>query len=143
MVLGFWGVDIQAAEVVTRCGTSEGYSYFIEGGAVPRGKGGWQQDKTSDASYLLLRDRERNSFDLIFTDSTKRTISSSEDGGNVVLVSESTSILVLIINYPNKLLETWVFDIDPTGVGTVTFHQARYGNYPVRKHAVMRAACRR
>lgn len=139
-----WTEAANAVDIVTRCGGSEGYTYFVEGGAVPKGKGGWQQDRTSKGSYLLVRDRERNQFDLIFSDAMDRTVSSREHGAQILVASETEKTIVLLMNYRDVLLEMWVFDLDTSGRGTVTFHQARYGSeVPIRKHGIQRASCKK
>jgi hypothetical protein len=126
--------------VVTRCGESEGYAYFEAGSLVPKNKAGWAKDKTTGGSYLLLR--EGDNFDIVYTDATKRTISSREDRGQIIRISESGGNYVILVNYPAKLVETWVFELDGDGGGVVAFHQARYDNhFPIRKHSVMRASC--
>ncbi len=134
-----WASQTNAA-VVTRCGASEGYAYMEEGGFVPKNKAGWTKDAITGGSHLLLKDGDN--FDIIYTDATKRTISSREDGGQIIRISESGGTYVILVNYPGKLVETWVFNLDRDGRGVVTFHQARYGDhFPIRKHSVLRASC--
>jgi hypothetical protein len=128
------------AEVITRCEAPEGYAYFAPGGAVPRDKAGWQQDRTSAGSYLLLKDSR--GFDLIFTDATRRTISSRDDGGQVLRVTETPGTVVVVINYPQTLLETWTFKLNERGTGFVVFTQSRYGDdVLIQKYSVMRGVC--
>lgn len=127
------------AAVITRCGASEGYAYYVEGALVPKNKAGWTKDAITGGSHLLLKDGE--TFDIIFTDAMKRTVSSREDGGQIIRIAENGGTYVILVNYPNSV-ETWVFNLDSNGKGVVTFHQARYGDaVPVRKHSVMRASC--
>lgn len=128
-----------AADVLIKCGGSQGYTYFVEGGLVSSVDAGWQKDAIKKGAYTLTKEGE--SYDLIFSDAMGRTVSSRRDGGNVVPISLSERSLVFSIDYPGKLFETWIFDMTATGTGVVTFHQARYGNFPIRKHAVMRAPC--
>jgi len=127
-----------SADVITRCGESDGYTYYVEGGAVQKNQSDWRADKISGSSLLV---REGDKYDIIFTDSAKRTISSTEDGARIVPISLPPEPLVLLVIYPRTLAETWVFDIDSSGRGFVTFHQARYGAVLIKKHSVMRAEC--
>jgi len=126
--------------VITKCDASEGYSYFVEGGLVPKNKAGWTKDQTSKGSYLLLRDGD--AFDIIFSAAVDRTISSREDGARIVPIFEEAGTYVFIVNYPRKHVEIWAFTLDSSGRGFVIFHQARYGlGFPIRKHTVFRAPC--
>ena len=52
-------------------------------------------------SDLLVRDSDKKQFDLIFSDAMNRTVSSREDGAQILLVSESEQTLVLLLNYPH------------------------------------------
>src|SRR5258706_9447945 len=81
------------AAVITQCREPQGYVY-LEGPLVPKGKIGWTQDKTTGGAYLLLKDGEN--FDVIFSDATKRTISSREDGGQVIRITESDGTYVIL-----------------------------------------------
>jgi hypothetical protein len=133
---------LSGAKIVTRCEGGRGYGYYIEGGAVPSDRAGWTEDCISHGSYLLLRDRD--GFDIIYSDSTGATISSRDDGAIIELVSEEGPNIVISLNYANRHFEVWAFELDASGRGEVTFHQARFGTEaPVRKHSLMRASCSR
>ena len=129
------------AGVVTKCEAPEGYSYYFNSQLVPSDKAGWKKDAVSKGSYLVTRDAG-GEYDIIFTDVLNRTISSREDGGRIVTVSYSDEHLIIIVNYPEKNVETWYFEIDHGGVGKVTISQARYGSDSlIKKHSLMIAGC--
>lgn len=132
---------IASAALITRCDGLSGQAYYVEGGLVPKARAGWRRDEISNGSFLLLSDEK--GYDIIFTDATGRTVSSRDDGGQVLPASIVGGRVVLIVNYANVLMETWVFDLDESGRGAMTLHQARYGDVPVRKHSVMRGACKK
>ena len=131
------------AGVVTKCEEPDGYAYYFSGLIVPKDKAGWQKDGISKGSYLVTRDAA-GEFDIIFTDALKRTISSREDGGQIVAVSQSDDHLILVVLYPEMSVETWYFKLDSRGLGKVTVSQARYGTTAVtNKHSLMTASCSR
>lgn len=131
------------AAVVTRCVAPTGYSYFFAGALVPVKDSGMQSDAISTGQYLLMQS-ENGDVDIIFSDSSGRTISSKDDGGTIIVVSKTAKSVVILINYPDMSVETWIFNIDTLGTGVVTVSQARYGETAlVRKHALMSAKCRR
>jgi hypothetical protein len=108
------GASSALADVVTKCNSPQGYSYFIAGTAVPKKEAGWVQDSISKGSYLLTHDAD-GKYDIIFSDALNRTISSREDGGDVIVVSKSDNHLVLVVAYPEMNVETWYFRIDRSG----------------------------
>ena len=131
------------AGIVTRCEEPEGYSYYFSGPLVPKNDAGWKKDGVTKGNYLVTRDAA-GEYDIIFTDALNRTISSREDGGQIVLVSQSDNHLILVVNYPEMNVEIWYFSIDRTGIGKVTVSQARYGNEALfNKHSMMAARCSR
>ncbi|HKC93300.1 MAG TPA: hypothetical protein VKB81_04680 [Nitrospira sp.] len=137
------GASSALADVVTKCDVPQGYSYYFPSLVVPNKKAGWVQDGVTNGSYLVTRDADRQ-YDVIFTDAVDRTRSSREDGGKIIVLSESDNQLVLVVAYPEKNVETWYFKINPSGAGEVTVSQARYGrDQVINKHSLMRAICSR
>lgn len=132
-----------SAEVITKCDGGDGYSYYIPGGVISADDAGWTKDGISKGSYLVIRDQQ--GFDVIFSDALGRTISSRDDGAEIsVALHDGGNNFVLSVTYPGKSIELWAFELDATGAGTVTFHQARIGAmFPIRKHTVLRSACSR
>ena len=132
-----------AQSVVTRCTSPSGHGWYPQQPLVDKSKAGWQADKITDGSYLLLR-KDDGSFDIIFTDATKRTISSRDDGAQMVTLRDGGGKIVVLVNYPDMNIETWYFRLNDAGSGEVTVSQARYGDRAfVTKHSLMRAECAR
>lgn len=137
-----WMVASTAAHaaVVTNCRAPEGYTFFEEGPLIPRTDAGWTKDKISSGHYIVLL--EGNSYDIVYVDAMKRTVSSKEDGAQIVKIHSQPGILVLLVNYPGMNIETWVFMIDKQGNGTLMVSHQRYGSSaPIRKSGLMRATC--
>ena len=129
--------------VVTRCTAPAGHGYFYPGLLVKGKDAGWQQERIPKGQYLLLRDID-GAYDIVFSDSLNRTISSKGDGGQIIVVSDSGGRLVLLVNYAEMNVETWIFTLDERGTGTATVSQARYGEAAlIKKHTLMAAACSR
>ena len=129
--------------VVTRCVSPSGHAWYSQQPLVPAKSAGWQADKISDGTYFLLR-KDDGGFDIIFTDATKRTISSRDDGAQMVTLRDGGGTVVVLVNYPDMSVETWHFRLNEAGRGDVTVSQARYGErVMVTKHSLMRAECAR
>ncbi len=131
------------AGIVTKCESPAGYAYYFSGALVPQAKAGWKRDGLSKGRYFVTRDAA-GGYDIMFTDALNRTISSREDGGHIVEVSQSDDHLILIVTYPGIKVETWYFNIDRMGIGKLTISQAKYqGDAFVHKHSLMMAVCSR
>lgn len=127
--------------IVTRCANPSGHTYYPQQLLVPKGKAGWTTDAIKDGSYLLLR-RDSGKFDIVYSDSMNRTVSSLDDGAQIILVDQTESQMVFIVHYPGTNVEIWYFRIDAGGRGEVTVSQARFGEATfIQKHGLMRAAC--
>ena len=136
-----FGSSDALADVVTKCDAPQGHAYYFAGSFVPKQKAGWVADRISSGSYLVTRDAD-GKYDIVYTDATNRTVSSREDGGNVLVISRKDNYLVLVVNYPEMNVETWYFRINRSGVGELTVSQARYGEEArINKHSLMRATC--
>src|SRR5579864_7353875 len=96
LILLLFGASSVLAEVVTRCDSPQGYSYYVGGSLVQKKDAGWVKDGISNGSYLVTRD-VNGKYDIIFSDAVNRTISSNEDGGDVIVISKSDDHLVLLV----------------------------------------------
>jgi hypothetical protein len=129
--------------IVTRCVAPSGYTYYPVQPLVPEKQAGWNTDAIKDGAYLLMR-RNGDQFDIVFSDSMNRTVSSVDDGAQIVLIDQSEQQMVFLVHYPKTNIETWYFRIDGRGRGEVTVSQARFGATAfIQKHGLMRAACAR
>ena len=144
-LLTFASCDVAFGQIniVTRCGAAAGRGYFLEGGGITSKDSGWQNESISKGQTLLVLTGP-NSYDIVFTDATGRTISSREDGATIIVIGAVADRLTLLVNYPEMNVETLMFVLDTAGKGSVTFSQARYGEAaPFRKHSLLYAQCRR
>jgi hypothetical protein len=125
------------ADVLATCGASEGHGYYPHSRVVSKEDSGWQRDGISKGSYQLIRSGE--DYDIIFTDATGGTVSSRADGGHVTAVKDGTGNLLVLVIYPGKTVESYIFWFG-THERTMTYSQARYGA-TIPKQSLMRASC--
>jgi hypothetical protein len=126
-----------AVEVLTVCGTSEGYSYFPERGLVPVGKGGWQQDKIPSGTITFIRTNE-GKVDLIYKTADGATTSPSQEGGNIATLHEDAERLVVLSFFKGLVTET--FYLNKTNQ-QLLWNQIKY-NSQVEKAAVFVSNCK-
>lgn len=139
----FVAVASAQESIVTRCVAPSGHTYYPIQPLVPAKKAGWNADAIKDGSYLLIR-KNSEQFDIIYSDSMNRTVSSIDDGAQVLLIDQSEDQMVFLVLYPKMNVETWYFRIDNRGRGEVTVSQARFGATAfIQKHGLMRARCAR
>lgn len=126
------------ADVVATCGPSKGWGYYVRGGLNEDQKPEMIEDWISKGSFQLIR--RRGEFDIVITDASGGTFSSTADGGTVIAAETPAGDYVVHVFYP-RLVETYVFWLsdDPP---TVSFSQAKFAT-PVPKHSLMVATCRK
>jgi hypothetical protein len=129
-----------SAEMVAKCGTSKGFSYYFEGRLVPREKAGWRDDGIAKGSLLLLLDGEQ--FDVVITDAVgSRSIRT--DGFEIISIPQSSSntIVLLAVNSSSGIVEHYHFRIEPKGDGTVVWGSIKGSGALLQKSSMFQAAC--
>lgn len=140
LLIGLCGVPAARSEVITSCSEPEGYTYYAEAGVVSKAQSGWTKDGITGGRYVLVR--YEGKYDILFTDATKRTLGTREDGGEIIEVTDKPGTLVLLVVYPEMSVETWTFKLDESGAGSVVMSQQRYGESAlIQKYALFRAGC--
>jgi hypothetical protein len=113
--------DVAAQEVITTCGASAGYGYYIE----PQ-HDGWQQDGIKNGSLTVLRDAS-GGYDIISRD-IRTTFSAKGDGAQVVKVNGANHLrFTLVVVYPNPVTEIYQFSLDQRGRGTLIWAAVKNG----------------
>ena len=127
------------AAVLMECIASAGFSYFIEGGALPLDptKGEWEPDGINPGGISLIQDGDN--FDIIQSDATGSTFSAKGDGANVVALSQSQTWWLILVLYPGEAMETYQFDKRSHG-GEVVWTQHKFGDM-VKKVGAFKASC--
>lgn len=143
LLLLFASAAFAQQSIVTRCAAPSGHTYYPVQPLVAAKQAGWSADAIKDGSYLLMR-KNSEQFDIVYSDSMNRTVSSIDDGAQIVLIDRSEQQMVFLVHYPKMNIETWYFRVDDQGRGEVTVSQARFGAAAfIQKHGLMRAACTR
>ncbi len=109
-------------EVITNCGSSKGYSYYM---ANSVDKGGWKKDGVSEGQIIFMITNEKP--DIIYRDITGKTTSVREDDKGAVhlLSSQNGEYMVLVIQ--GNTVHHYHFKVDPNGKGEVVWSTARPG----------------
>jgi len=120
-------------ELIATCGASKGYSYYVEGGLIPKESAGYQEDGISRGSIQLLLDG--NEADIVQIDGTDTRRSAKDEGGSVLPVVNGSNIAVLVLY--QGVVENYVFRMNTS---EVTWSKSTFG-YSLDKHSVLRAPC--
>ena len=126
--------------VVTRCTAPEGQSLFVKGGLVGDNATGWQKGGISKGSFLVMK--HADDYDIIYVDAANRTVSTREDGGQVLEVKNLEGTLMLLAVYADNV-GLWTFRIDEDGRGFVILGQSRFDSRIAEKYSLMKASCLR
>jgi hypothetical protein len=129
--------DVAAQEVVTVCGPSAGYGYYLE----PR-QDGWVKDGISDGMFTVIRNATGDYG--VITKDVQTTFSARGAGAKVVKVSGSDDLrFTLVVVYPNPITEIYQFSLDQRGRGTVLWAAVknRVGLAAVTKGTLFTATC--
>jgi hypothetical protein len=131
----------QSGSFITRCTSMSGYSYYPQQPLVAKKDTGFVTDRISDGQWLLVK-TGADEIDIIFTDATKKTRSSRDSGGKIVLLSKSDEGAVVLVYYVDELLEVFNFRIDSSGTGELLLSQTRSAGV-IKKSSLYRASCTR
>ena len=123
------------AKEIAVCGESKGYGYFPQTGINTIT--GWHPDGISQGRFTLTSDG--NKFDILYTDGSGAVVSSTGDGGEVILVGRTAHTITFAVNYPGMTIETFTF-IKSSDGNEVIWSSNKYGA-PVPKIAAYRAEC--
>jgi len=75
------GASIDSSEVITSCGKSTGYSYYLKT-EMTKDNFGWEEDGIS-SGYIIFIIRNGQP-DILMRDASQKTFSKKESGANVV-----------------------------------------------------------
>jgi hypothetical protein len=128
------------AQVITKCGNSDGYAYYLPGAALPEEKAGWRKDGMSDGEIILIAKGDKPQ--IIFRDATNKTQDVETDHGAELrwLSRDEEGISTVLAVYPVGLIEHYVFRLDAGGKGEVVWGGARYRAL-IQKSSLYRASC--
>ena len=136
------GIKVQknTVEIVTRCGSSSGHDFYLQGGLVSPDRAGWSKGRISSGQILLIHNG--NEPDIIFTDATKQIQSARAEGATVIEVEGGPPgfRLILAVYQGNGTIEHFLFGLDEDGSGTVAWGTSR-ANALITKSSLYKATC--
>jgi len=130
-----WPFSAGAQTIVTVCGASSGYSFYLNPTQ------GWQRDGVSKGTVTIVR--EGNDFDLIIKDAAE-TFSARGDGATVVRVHGNTDReMTLIAIYPLATTEVFQLTLDANGRGKLIWASTKNRVVGTTKGSLFVADCAR
>lgn len=133
-------IGAHAADIAS-CSNPEGHAYFPELGLVGEKDRGWSNDKITGGLIKLVKLTE-GGYDVLFVDATKDIVSSRNDGATVIPLNRGESVFSVLVVYPGKTAETYIFLRDKSGRLEYLQTTSRAGRgVPIAKASVMRGTC--
>lgn len=140
VLLAVCGSQALARELAV-CGPASGHAYYHSAQLVPKKAAGWKADSISGGSVTLTR-LGPEEFDILFIDSTKRIISTRNDGGKVLMVRKGAADMTFLVLYPGKAVEFYSFFRNREGDAEYALLQSKGGDeLPIHKSSVMVGRC--
>lgn len=128
------------AEDIAQCSNPSGKGYFPYLGKVAKKSAGWDDEKIT-GGIVTLSKIGVDEYDIRFVDSTKRIISSKEDGGKVILLYRGEQEVSVLVVY-RQTVEAYNFYVDKAGKAEYTNVISRAGDgVMISKASVMRGDC--
>jgi hypothetical protein len=110
-------------------------------GYMQKKDSGWTDDAVTGGITTLVK-TGKDEFDILFVDSFKRIISSTQDGGMVRMLNRGVNEVSFFVLYPGKTLEVYTFLIDKSGKPEYISVTSRGGiEVSTTKATVMRGDC--
>jgi len=126
------------AETIISCGENNGYLYYFSGGIVPKSKEGWGKDGFSTGQFSLVRYKSNNKLDIIYKDATNMIYSARANGAEVIMLSNISPFISVLVNYKNHTTEIYTFDVVKKNY---SYSQHKYGKSPIKKAATYVGKC--
>ena len=126
-----------SAEDIAQCSNPSGKGYFPYLGIMQKKSSGWEDEKIT-GGITTLTNLGNNEYDILFVDSSKRIISSKQDGGKVMLLYKGDRELSVLVVY-RQVVEAYNFFINNDGKAEYTNVISRAGDgVMISKASVMR-----
>jgi hypothetical protein len=127
---------------IASCSNPSGKAYYPEYGLISKEKAGWEQDEKITGGITKLSKIGKDKYDILFVDSTKRIVSSVEDGGTVLSLNKSPDAASFLVIYPGKTVEIYTFLKTISGKFEYMHVTSRSGDSVfITKASVMRGDC--
>lgn len=127
-----------SAETIISCGSNNGYSYFFSGGIIPKSEEGWVKNDNAKAQVSLVRYKSNNKLDVIYKDATNVVNSARANGAEVIILSNISPFITVLVNYKNQTTEIYTFDVVKKNY---SYSQHKYGKFPIKIVATYVGKC--
>jgi hypothetical protein len=129
------------AQEIATCRDPSGRAYYHFAGLVKKADARWQDDKISDGVITLTRNG--NDIDILFLDTRRKPISSTQDGAKVVLLRAGQTGIEVLVHYPEgAATEIYSFFKESDGSSRFTLLQNKTGAAAlIPKSSVMVGTC--
>ena len=124
---------------IASCHDPKGYAFFPFIDPVPKSNSGWTDDAITGGVATLTK-VGTNDYDLLFIDTTKRVISSKQDGGIVRVVRSNPKEITVLVLYPN-IVEIYTFWKTKDGQLQYSLIQSKGADNPIYKTSAMVGKC--
>jgi hypothetical protein len=126
---------------IASCSKPRGKSYYPELGLLSKKDAGWTDDEIAEGTTKLIK-LNNGGYDILFVDSSKQIISSTNDGGNVLMLNYGENIVSFLVLYPEKTAEIYTFLKNKSGDLEYIHVLSRAGDsVPLPKSSLMVGKC--
>ena len=122
LLLLFFPYQAHATDIAT-CGASTGYAYDAYRGLHEEESSGWGEDRIANGQFTLVKN-EKGELDLLIAGALGVS-SSVSDGATVIPATISDEAATIVLLYPNRLVETYVFQKLKNGKYQAMWTQAK------------------
>ena len=124
------------SETFLTCDSPKGKGYYYKGPLISKKLAGWGDDGISKGSFSLIKNKEK--FDILYKDTSGKLVSSTADGGLVVLLGNNMKNYSFLVSYPNVTAELFTFNIKNK---KLAYSQHKYGSAIMDKSVLFVANC--
>ena len=124
------------AQTLLTCDAPKGKGYYYQGPLISKKLAGWGDDGISKGSFSLIKNKEK--FDILYKDTSGKLVSSTADGGLVVLLGNNMKNYSFLVSYPNVTAELFTFNIKNK---KLAYSQHKYGSAIMDKRVLFVANC--
>ncbi len=126
--------------VIARFKSPQGKAFYANTGHISKKDAGWKNDGIEGGATEIVVNNGK--LDVRYIDATKRTISASEDGGDVKIFGKGINAASILVYYPRHTIEVYSFYKDEAGDTKYIFTQTRSGeDLPIIKSSIYAGSC--
>lgn len=135
-----FSINTKAAEVAV-CSDPSGHAYYPEIGLIDKKSSGWQKDAISGGKITVTSD-ETGNIDLLFVDASQQINSSTQQGGQVSLISQGKRDFRVMVVYPTYgTVEIYSFWVNDRGQKEYSVLNSRTSDALFMKSSLMKGKC--